>query len=260
MQKTPRLAASCVVNKVLLRESRIMYLPGRPVRKVIRSQNGPRVRLGKGAAAILTRKLLPAHERLPQVKLLGYQAEHPIRLQLCIFGGFLMKPSVSFIAANILCACMSTSQPANAEASPGVCNIKPADFLATFGYAASGQALAGNPLGIPVGAFTYVGTATGKTASQNGNNIVGTWSMTFEQNDTSGHVNTFTRPETEAHRPNPRRYRRLSPTGKNRARDRTAWLGDLDSNQDWRSQSPYLGIDFIYLFRKLGQKTHYMLQ
>jgi pimeloyl-ACP methyl ester carboxylesterase len=55
---------------------------------------------------------------------------------------------------------MSTSQPANAEASPGVCNIKPADFLATFGYAASGQALAGNPLGIPVGAFTYVGTAT----------------------------------------------------------------------------------------------------
>jgi hypothetical protein len=110
-----------------------------------------------------------------------------------------MKPSVSFIAANILCACMSTSQPANAEESPGVCNIKPADFLATFGYAASGQALAGNPLGIPVGAFTYVGTATGKTASQNGNNgnnIVGTWSMTFEQNDSSGHVNTFTFPGT----------------------------------------------------------------
>ena len=29
-------------------------------------------------------------------------------------------------------------------------------------------------------------------------------------------------PETEARRPNPRRYRRLSPTGKNQARDRTA--------------------------------------
>ena len=107
-----------------------------------------------------------------------------------------MKPSVSFIAANILCACMSTSQPANAEASPGVCNIKPSDFLATFGYAASGQALAGNQLGIPVGAFTYVGTATGKTASQNGNNIVGTWSITFEQNDSSGHVTTHTFPGT----------------------------------------------------------------
>jgi hypothetical protein len=107
-----------------------------------------------------------------------------------------MKPSVSFIAANILCACMSTSQPANAEESHGFCIIKPAHFLATFGYVASGQALAGNPLGIPVGAFTYVGTATGKTASQNGNNIVGTWSMTFEQNDTSGHVNTFTFPGT----------------------------------------------------------------
>jgi hypothetical protein len=37
-------------------------------------------------------------------------------------------------------------------------------------------------------------------------------------------------PETEAHRPNLRRYGRLSPTGKNQARDRTAWLGREDSN------------------------------
>jgi hypothetical protein len=110
-----------------------------------------------------------------------------------------MKPSVSFVAAIALCACTSTSHPANAEESHaeeshGVCNIKPADFLAIFGYAASGQALAGNQLGIPVGAFAHVGTTTGKTASQNGNNIVGTWSITFEQNDSSGHVTTFTFP------------------------------------------------------------------
>ena len=37
-------------------------------------------------------------------------------------------------------------------------------------------------------------------------------------------------PETEARRPNLRRYGRLSPTGKNQARDRTAWLGREDSN------------------------------
>jgi DNA invertase Pin-like site-specific DNA recombinase len=40
------------------------------------------------------------------------------------------------------------------------------------------------------------------------------------------------RPETEAHRPNPRRYRRLSPTGKNQPRDRTAWLPIEDSNSE----------------------------
>ena len=107
-----------------------------------------------------------------------------------------MKPSVSFVVACALCTCMSTSQPANANDKHGICNIQPADFLATFGYAASGQALAGNQLSIPVGAFSLVGTATGKTASQNGNNIVGTWSITFEQNDSSGHVATFTFPGT----------------------------------------------------------------
>jgi hypothetical protein len=107
-----------------------------------------------------------------------------------------MKPHVSFLAAGILCACISTSHASGAGANPGVCNIRPADFLATFGYAASGQALAGNQLGIPVGPFTHIGTATGNTASQNGNNIVGTWSVTFEQNDASGHLSTFTFPGT----------------------------------------------------------------
>ena len=107
-----------------------------------------------------------------------------------------MKPSVSFVAACALCAGMSTSHPANADDKPRICNIQPADLLAIFGYAVSGQALAGNQLNIPVGPFAHVGTATGKTASQNGNNIVGTWSITFEQNDSSGHVTTFTFPGT----------------------------------------------------------------
>jgi len=110
-----------------------------------------------------------------------------------------MKPSsVSFLAAGALCACISTSLPANADDKPGICSIRPADFLATFGYAASGQALPGNPLGIPVGAFAYVGTATGITASQNGNNILGTWSTTFVQNDSSGKPTTYTVPGTFA--------------------------------------------------------------
>jgi hypothetical protein len=105
-----------------------------------------------------------------------------------------MKKFISFMTAGALFASVATSYAANAE--PATCNLYPADLLATFGYAASGQALAGNQLGIPVGAFAHVGTATGKTASQNGNNIVGTWSITFEQNDSSGHVTTHTFPGT----------------------------------------------------------------
>jgi len=97
-----------------------------------------------------------------------------------------MKPRVTFVAAGALCV-WSTLLPANADDKPGICNIKPADLLATFGYAASGQALAGNPLGIPAGAFAYVGTATGITANQNGYNI---------QNDSSGRTTTYTVPGT----------------------------------------------------------------
>jgi len=107
-----------------------------------------------------------------------------------------MKPRVSFLAAGALCVCMSVSLPANADDKPGACNIKPADLLATFGYAATGQALAGNSLGIPAGAFAYVGTATGITANQNGNNIVGMWTTTFAQSDSSGRSTTYTVPGT----------------------------------------------------------------
>jgi len=106
-----------------------------------------------------------------------------------------MKPRVTFVAAGALCV-WSTLLPANADDKPGICNIKPADLLATFGYAASGQALAGNPLGIPAGAFAYVGTATGITANQNGYNIAGTWSTKFVQNDSSGRTTTYTVPGT----------------------------------------------------------------
>jgi hypothetical protein len=111
-------------------------------------------------------------------------------------GRIAMKSSVSFLAAGILCASVGTSHAAGANANLGVCNIQPADLLATFGYVASGQALAGNQLGIPAGPFTHIGTATGNTASQNGNNIVGRWSVTFEQNDASGHLSTYTFPGT----------------------------------------------------------------
>src|ERR1700730_16305020 len=40
------------------------------------------------------------------------------------------------------------------------------------------------------------------------------------------------RPETGARQPNPREDKRFSQTRKNQPGDRTAWLGDLDSNQD----------------------------
>jgi hypothetical protein len=137
----------------------------------------------------------------PQVRFLGYQTEYPFkRLATSQQYPYLwqdsMRPREAFVAAGVLCVCMGTSLPANADDKPGICNIKPADLLATFRYAASGQALAGNPLGIPAGAFAYVGTATGITANQSGNNIVGTWSTTFAQNDSSGRPTTHTVPGT----------------------------------------------------------------
>ena len=49
------------------------------------------------------------------------------------------------------------------------------------------------------------------------------------------------RPETGARQPNPREYQRFSQTRKNQPGDRTAWLGDLDSNHDYRSQSLFPG-------------------
>jgi hypothetical protein len=92
---------------------------------------------------------------------------------------------------------MSTSYPANAD-SGGTCNITPNHVLnLTFGGAASGQALSGNRLGMPPGAFSRLGVATGITAAydSSGKHIIGTWSDTIVTNDSLGHLTTSTFPE-----------------------------------------------------------------
>ena len=109
-----------------------------------------------------------------------------------------MKLPASFVVAGALFACMSISYPANAD-SGGTCNIKPDHMLRlTFGGAASGQALSGNGLGIPPGAFSWLGVATAITAAydRSGKHIVGTWSDTLVTNDSLGHLTTSTLPGT----------------------------------------------------------------
>jgi hypothetical protein len=96
-----------------------------------------------------------------------------------------MKLPASFVVTGALFACMSISYPANAD-SGGTCNISPNHVLRlTFGGAASGQALSGNGLGIPPGAFSRLGVATAITAAydRSGKHIVGTWSDTIVTND-----------------------------------------------------------------------------
>jgi hypothetical protein len=109
-----------------------------------------------------------------------------------------MKLPASFVVASALFACMSTSYPANAD-SGGTCNITPNHVLnLTFGGAASGQALSGNRLGMPPGAFSRLGVATGITAAydSSGKHIFGTWSDTIVTNDSLGHLTTSTFPGT----------------------------------------------------------------
>ena len=112
------------------------------------------------------------------------------------FGGLAMNQSASFVVAGALFACMSTSYAAN-----GTCNITPDQVRSlTFGGAASGQALRGNALGIPSGAFSRVAVAKATMADydRGGKQIVGTWSETIVTNDSLGHLTTSTFPGTFA--------------------------------------------------------------
>jgi hypothetical protein len=102
-----------------------------------------------------------------------------------------MKKSTSLAIIGVFSACLMASLPANAEERSGACNLRPADLLATFGYSASGTNLQANQL-IPAGPFSQVGTATGTSATRSGNNIVGRWTTTIDQNDSSGHLTTHT--------------------------------------------------------------------
>ena len=103
--------------------------------------------------------------------------------------------NISFMAAGALFA-SATSYAANAETA--TCNLHPADLLATFGYAASGQALKNiTELNLPAGPFSEIGTATVLTVNDDGHgNLVGTWSSKFQQNDSSGIGKAFTIPGT----------------------------------------------------------------
>ena len=102
-----------------------------------------------------------------------------------------MKPNAPLVAIAALFAGMSASYPAYADGT-GVCKITPALVQATFGFSAQGQALAGNLLGIPPGAFAQTGTATGQSATQSGTAITGRWSTVFEQNDSSAKLTIHT--------------------------------------------------------------------
>ena len=101
----------------------------------------------------------------------------------------MKKPASLFIVA--LSACLLTCLPAKAEEISGGCNIHPSDLLASFGFSATGTNLAANAL-IPAGPFAQVGTATGTSATQNGNSISGRWTVTISQNDSSGKFTTHT--------------------------------------------------------------------
>ena len=95
-----------------------------------------------------------------------------------------MQHSISIAVAAAGLALVAAVLPVRAEEPPaGACKIHPRDFLATFGFSAAGQSLAGNPLNLPAGPFSQVGTATGLTAADDGHgNIAGTWTNTLETN------------------------------------------------------------------------------
>jgi hypothetical protein len=102
-----------------------------------------------------------------------------------------MKKHALLFIISVFSVCLMISVPANAEERSGACNLHPADLLATFGYSASGTNLQANQL-IPAGPFAQVGTATGTSATRSGTNVVGRWTTTIEQNDSSGHLTSHT--------------------------------------------------------------------
>ena len=112
-----------------------------------------------------------------------------------------MKLPASIAAAIAALFCVSAVLPVKAQTVstqtegtdfPGFCNITPNKLLATFGYSAAGQALTGNALGLAVGPFSEVGTATGTSASYDGQgNITGTWTTAFEINDANGNLTSY---------------------------------------------------------------------
>lgn len=112
-----------------------------------------------------------------------------------------MKLTASIAAAIAALFCVSAVLPVKAQTVStqaggtdfrGFCNITPKQLLATFGYSAAGQALTGNALGLAVGPFSEVGTATGTSASYDGQgNITGTWTTAFEINDADGKLTSY---------------------------------------------------------------------
>lgn len=112
-----------------------------------------------------------------------------------------MKLPASIAAAIAALFCVSAVLPVKAQTVstqterpdfPGFCNITPNKILATFGYSAAGQALTGNALGLAVGPFSEVGTATGTSASYDGHgNIIGTWTSASEVNDANGNLTSY---------------------------------------------------------------------
>jgi hypothetical protein len=112
-----------------------------------------------------------------------------------------MKLPASIAAAIAALFCVSVVLPVKAQPVgtqtegtdfPGFCNITPNKLLATFGSSAAGQALTGNALGLAVGPFSELATATGTSASYDGHgNITGTWTTAIEMNDANGNLTSY---------------------------------------------------------------------
>lgn len=93
-------------------------------------------------------------------------------------------PSLRSLATATVAAAF-TMVASSAWALNGTCVLTPLQVAGTHGFAATGTALSSNPFA-PPGPFAQAGTINHTVDTVNFNAIIGRWSVTLTQTDTSG--------------------------------------------------------------------------